>query len=86
MPDYPSRVFRQRQLPGTDGAESWMILHRVTEDNYTLRVTIGRQAFMQKSPRYQDIAMTKEQVLELIDELIDRIDVMSDREPPTTAR
>jgi hypothetical protein len=81
---HPRREFPQLRVPGTDSAAVWLTLHTLTDRNFTQRVTIGRRALNQKSPRYHDIVLTRAQLLDLIDEFMDRVDTMTDKIPGAT--
>lgn len=78
----------QGQVPGTDGAEVKLTLHAVTDENYTQRITIARRCPTESRYtttwskwRYTDIVLTRAQVLDMIDLLIDRIDLLHDDIP-----
>ena len=78
----------QAQIPGTDGAEVKLTLHAVTEHNYSQRITIARRCridtrygFTWSKWRNHDVVLTRAQILDLIDQLIDRIDVIHDDIP-----
>jgi len=85
-------VVDQQEVPGVDGAEVTLTLHAITGDNFTQRITIARRCRVQarygtfawSKWRNNDIALTRAQVLELIDLLIDRVDLMTDHTPGGT--
>jgi len=87
-------VVTQTHLPGTDGAEVKLTLHAITADNFSQRFTIARRCRVEgrygtvnwSKWRYHDIALTRTQVFELIDLLIDRADVMIDNIPRRSDR
>lgn len=75
----------QEDLPGTDGATSMLVLHTCTPRNFSQRITIARRLTSSGRHRHHDIQLTKAQLLELIDYLIDRVDMMTDAIPKGTA-
>jgi hypothetical protein len=81
MDDLPRQEIGQQPLPGTDRAEAKLVLHAITTHNFSQRVTIARRAVNQGHFRYHDIVLTRAQVLELIDLLIDRVDTLTDDIP-----
>lgn len=89
MTALPRIDMEQHNLPGTDGSNSSLVLHVCTPRNYSQRITIAvrRQHAGRRGERYRhhDIQLTKAQLLELIDHLIDRVDLMCDDIPEGTA-
>jgi hypothetical protein len=81
MPDLPRVEIPQLPVPGLGPDPSRLVLHPCTERNFTQRITIARRAARQTNWRYHDVALTRAQVLELIDYLIDRVDLMTDDVP-----
>jgi hypothetical protein len=73
----------QRALPGTDGSKSVLVLHMCAPSNYSQRITIATHRLHSGRRRHHDIQLTRAQVLELIDHLIDRVDTMTDDIPAT---
>lgn len=85
MTDLPRVDIEQVDLPGTDGVISSMVLHACTSKNFSQRITIARRLTStgrrNGHQRHHDIQLTRAQVLELIDHLIDRVDLMTDDIP-----
>ena len=81
MTTLPRVDIMQERMPGLDGCDSRLTLHAVTDSNFSQRVTVARRCREQTHWRYHDIALTRVQVLDVIDHLIDRVDVMTDDIP-----
>lgn len=88
---HPRREIPQSRVPGTDGAEVTLTLHAITTDNYTQRITIarrtltkGRFGMIWTNWRYHDFVLTRRDVLDVIDDLMDRADTLTDEIPGRT--
>jgi hypothetical protein len=77
----PAVEFQQYRLFATE-AQVFMRFHRITSENTTQRVTIARRAHRQGNVHYSDVVLTRDDLLKIVDELMIRIDVMSDEDPP----
>lgn len=85
MTELPRVDMPQVDMPGLDGVETSLILHRCTEANFAQRLVIARRQPGATHSRHYPILLTKAQVLELIDHLIDRVDLLRDDIPKGTA-
>jgi len=78
-------IHQHQQVPGIQEAEANLILHAVTADNYTQRITIARRVFpADRIPvqptrwRYFDMFLTRAQLYDLVGELDERAALMTD--------
>ena len=81
MTGLPRVEIPQLDLPGVWDTQTRLTLHPVTHWNYTQRITIARLGPKQIKWRFADMYVTRAQVLEVIDHLIDRVDIMTDTIP-----
>ena len=91
MTGRPKVEVRQRRMPGIQEAEVRLILHAVTAQNYTQRITVARRVIpadrIPPQPtrwRYYDMYLTRDQVYDLVGELDERAGLMTNETPGGT--
>lgn len=80
MDQLPRLEVSQLQIPGT-GGEATLILHAVTLRNFAQRLSIVRRQEQEVKFHREDIVLTRAQLIDLIDLLMERVDMIHDNIP-----